>query len=126
MTAIKVSQLPVDVVLSVGDALIVNNIDVSPVTTSQTTIGNLLTFAETQLVIPADQVTVGTSVNGVQGRPDIGPSFRARSYSNTNLLNADGITTQEGFNNWSAANFCLLYTSPSPRDKRQSRMPSSA
>ena len=25
-----------------------------------------------------------------------------------------------------AANFCLLYTSPSPRDKRQSRMPSSA
>ena len=25
-----------------------------------------------------------------------------------------------------ASNFCLLYTSPSPRDKRQSRMPSSA
>ena len=25
-----------------------------------------------------------------------------------------------------AANGCLLYTSPSPRDKRQSRMPSSA
>ena len=24
------------------------------------------------------------------------------------------------------ANVCLLYTSPSPRDKRQSRMPSSA
>ena len=24
------------------------------------------------------------------------------------------------------AQFCLLYTSPSPRDKRQSRMPSSA
>ena len=29
------------------------------------------------------------------------------------------------FDNWSAT-FCLLYTSPSPRDKRQSRMPSSA
>ena len=26
----------------------------------------------------------------------------------------------------SEADFCLLYTSPSPRDKRQSRMPSSA
>ena len=26
----------------------------------------------------------------------------------------------------SKANICLLYTSPSPRDKRQSRMPSSA
>ena len=25
-----------------------------------------------------------------------------------------------------AGNVCLLYTSPSPRDKRQSRMPSSA
>ena len=27
---------------------------------------------------------------------------------------------------WMASTFCLLYTSPSPRDKRQSRMPSSA
>ena len=27
---------------------------------------------------------------------------------------------------WSSACTCLLYTSPSPRDKRQSRMPSSA
>ena len=28
--------------------------------------------------------------------------------------------------NWSAAGGCLLYTSPSPRDMRRSRMPSSA
>ena len=27
---------------------------------------------------------------------------------------------------WIDAKICLLYTSPSPRDKRQSRMPSSA
>ena len=27
---------------------------------------------------------------------------------------------------WDCDYFCLLYTSPSPRDKRQSRMPSSA
>ena len=27
---------------------------------------------------------------------------------------------------WSRVEGCLLYTSPSPRDKRQSRMPSSA
>ena len=27
---------------------------------------------------------------------------------------------------WSDNNFCLLYTSPSPRDQRGSRMPSSA
>ena len=33
-----------------------------------------------------------------------------------------------GENNWEIDNVCscLLYTSPSPRDKRQSRMPSSA
>ena len=32
----------------------------------------------------------------------------------------------EGLYTFNAANACLLYTSPSPRDKRQSRMPSSA
>ena len=30
------------------------------------------------------------------------------------------------FSGWRAVHSCLLYTSPSPRDKRQSRMPSSA
>ena len=30
------------------------------------------------------------------------------------------------FNKYKLPNICLLYTSPSPRDKRQSRMPSSA
>ena len=34
---------------------------------------------------------------------------------------SDGYYTRSGM-----ANSCLLYTSPSPRDKRQSRMPSSA
>ena len=39
----------------------------------------------------------------------------------TNLDDFDGIA-------WTGSilNICLLYTSPSPRDKRQSRMPSSA
>ena len=36
--------------------------------------------------------------------------------------NASG---QQVFDGW-ASNACLLYTSPSPRDERQSRMPSSA
>ena len=35
-------------------------------------------------------------------------------------------TEQEGRKFIYTANICLLYTSPSPRDKRQSRMPSSA
>ena len=30
------------------------------------------------------------------------------------------------FKDWEYKRDCLLYTSPSPRDKRQSRMPSSA
>ena len=37
------------------------------------------------------------------------------------------IITVAGLDTWFAVdNTCLLYTSPSPRDKRQSRMPSSA
>ena len=35
-------------------------------------------------------------------------------------------STPAGRRKLAAANNCLLYTSPSPRDKRQSRMPSSA
>ena len=37
----------------------------------------------------------------------------------------DGSTVQ-GFARRDESDICLLYTSPSPRDKRQSRMPSSA
>ena len=37
-----------------------------------------------------------------------------------------GIVETEGFIDASNVMLCLLYTSPSPRDKRQSRMPSSA
>ena len=40
----------------------------------------------------------------------------------TQYLKAKGHTVVE----FDVANACLLYTSPSPRDKRQSRMPSSA
>ena len=48
---------------------------------------------------------------------------------NDKMLNADGVEDEsvgqqylETHNNWP----CLLYTSPSPRDQRGSRMPSSA
>ena len=41
---------------------------------------------------------------------------------------ADGIITKSEYSNDQSLDLttCLLYTSPSPRDKRQSRMPSSA
>ena len=38
----------------------------------------------------------------------------------------DGAAQVEGISARRAEDACLLYTSPSPRDKRQSRMPSSA
>ena len=44
------------------------------------------------------------------------------------LLSVDGtlLTENVAILQWIARNFCLLYTSPSPRDQRGSRMPSSA
>ena len=49
---------------------------------------------------------------------------------NNDMKNADGVEDEsvgqqylELHNNWPA---CLLYTSPSPRDRTRSRMPSSA
>ena len=52
-----------------------------------------------------------------------------RSFDVAGLENLMGISTElaeqnvKRFKQWKT---CLLYTSPSPRDKRQSRMPSSA
>ena len=43
--------------------------------------------------------------------------------SGANQVNEAGVQTGHGL---VKINSCLLYTSPSPRDKRQSRMPSSA
>ena len=42
------------------------------------------------------------------------------------LIDVRGFPTTAGFNPFGSPIPCLLYTSPSPRDKRQSRMPSSA
>ena len=39
---------------------------------------------------------------------------------------AESLTNRKSENYEAVMNTCLLYTSPSPRDKRQSRMPSSA
>ena len=51
---------------------------------------------------------------------------RAQSYGT--LTRPDGRTDYEGTETapTTPGDSCLLYTSPSPRDKRQSRMPSSA
>ena len=52
------------------------------------------------------------------------PAFHASRIESYVDIMAD--YTQEMVSRWTSGETCLLYTSPSPRDKRQSRMPSSA
>ena len=64
------------------------------------------------------------STSEVYGNPDINP--QPESYHGN--VNPVGIRScyDEGKRIAETLCSCLLYTSPSPRDKRQSRMPSSA
>ena len=72
-----------------------------------------------------------------------GKVIQVLTLNNGDMLNADGVEDEtvgqqylETHNNWPAQmwiqrlpntpNTCLLYTSPSPRDRQKSRMPSSA
>ena len=48
-----------------------------------------------------------------------------KSYANVIKLNKDMVTLQV-FSGTQGVSTCLLYTSPSPRDRQKSRMPSSA
>ena len=65
------------------------------------------TFTDLHLFEPASRRTLAFKTPSTPTDPSVG------------LINGlHGITERAGL--------CLLYTSPSPRDKRQSRMPSSA
>ena len=76
------------------------------------------------------QMVVGECVKQVMKLPQV-QDINNRIYSEL-FAGSSGMSVGarmlpkiEGFNcTW--VNSCLLYTSPSPRDKRQSRMPSSA
>ena len=54
-----------------------------------------------------------------------GQNQKARGYADASNYSLAG-TQARGAANSQSISTCLLYTSPSPRDKRQSRMPSSA
>ena len=54
------------------------------------------------------------------------PTLVATSYTNTIVNNVPQTTIVFTYNTASQASTCLLYTSPSPRDRTRSRMPSSA
>ena len=56
--------------------------------------------------------------------PDI--THFGRIFRNQARMSGDGIAQIAAVLGSCTAGGCLLYTSPSPRDKRQSRMPSSA
>ena len=67
----------------------------------------------------------------VQGDTEPASVEQQRVLGNTapsiyDLRNLFQVNVEEGRHLWAMVYLCLLYTSPSPRDKRQSRMPSSA
>ena len=70
-----------------------------------------------------------TSISTCTSSKGLGDAFMGKGGFNiTNLLNNSGgessIKTSHITN--ASSNICLLYTSPSPRDRQKSRMPSSA
>ena len=83
-------------------------------------------------IIQSMTVGSGNSRNDVLARMMIPATNIYRSIIDLNYLNLDEVVNNVCGNNDSRKGInsknksCLLYTSPSPRDKRQSRMPSSA
>ena len=72
-----------------------------------------------------DDIMIGVSINNVQG-------ITGKTYSIHDLVKAGVEAEAMGFDGvWvhdamMGRRTCLLYTSPSPRDRTRSRMPSSA
>ena len=79
-----------------------------------------MTADEAAALIPAG-AHVGMSGFTGAGYPKAVPGALARRIES---LNAQGHGFKIGL--WTGASTCLLYTSPSPRDRQKSRMPSSA
>ena len=74
-------------------------------------------------VVGAEQVTRGNVPDAVVVSYDaMTDTISITDDDITDTLEANTLLDTQGFTGYS----CLLYTSPSPRDKRQSRMPSSA
>ena len=78
--------------------------------------------------IPCDIV-----LNGITGSIGLGPTLAALSVGNTvalankeSLVAGGDLVTAFGLDRIIPVDSCLLYTSPSPRDRTRSRMPSSA
>ena len=55
-----------------------------------------------------------------------GKVIQVLTLDNKDMLNADGVEDEAVGQQYLEQHNCLLYTSPSPRDVEESRMPSSA
>ena len=67
------------------------------------------------------------SVGSVDGGEETNPMWTSEiGNSEFEAALRDSLETSKLLNSPALSNFCLLYTSPSPRDQRGSRMPSSA
>ena len=75
------------------------------------------------LEVPESEAVTGLDLTI---EPSVLHSNEIISWSGPTDWNATGTTLDRINVNQSDLQICLLYTSPSPRDKRQSRMPSSA
>ena len=103
--------------------------------TGDFTVGGTLTVSGATTLGAGTSVSYATTSFALSGSPDIdvnnitgaGATFTGNvsvggTLTHEDVTNVDSVgivTAGKGFS-------CLLYTSPSPRDKRQSRMPSSA
>ena len=80
-------------------------------------------FNEAGKMLEKWEIPTDTSENGIRILPDIAASVRAflteRKIADSDILGL-------GIGVPGPVNACLLYTSPSPRDAHESRMPSSA
>src|SRR5678810_1507314 len=78
-------------------------------------------------LIGGDKVSVSSIATGYQNPHfvDPKPSYII-SLSNADLFVTVGLDLETGWSPQLLASSCLLYTSPSPRDRQKSRMPSSA
>ena len=73
-----------------------------------------------------DTIYLDANADNTQGTGETGISGVTVALLNSNDEVIATTTTDENGNYLFPSLPCLLYTSPSPRDKRQSRMPSSA
>ena len=90
-------------------------------------------YDETQLTFAVHYATSGLGISTKHfdaESPLVRALYRFHTYYQVRrILTRIRVPTpsQKGFDKYNNAfSFCLLYTSPSPRDKRQTRMPSSA